>query len=331
MQVITIIDSLRRHPILVAMAFALSVVIGVLAAFQVTPGLPPKLTSRRHHTGEATARILVNTPSSIVADLNPAGGASLTDHAQLLGDLVDSDPIRDSIAVQAGISPGSLAVQPPSVGGDIPTELATQAPAAAGAAKLTVTVDPVLPIVSIQAQAATPVLAAALANDTVAVLKSYVQNVAVSERIRVSQRAVVTQLGDAQGLPAEQGTPPIAGLVVALMSFCFACLGIVCAAGMRARLREARAVTNAPGRSPAPPDLEPAGGPLRRPMGPRSMWRTVSSRGSSASVSRSSSTSVLDRRESEPRQPGNGTGTPVPSHVLSDQIVARSSNDPATP
>ncbi|MGO9972302.1 MAG: hypothetical protein ACLP01_05735 [Solirubrobacteraceae bacterium] len=97
----------------------------MLAAFQVTPGLPPKLTSRHHHTGEATARILVNTPSSIVADLNPAGGASLTDHAQLLGDLVDSDPIRDAIAVQAGISPASLAVQPPSVGGDIPTELAT--------------------------------------------------------------------------------------------------------------------------------------------------------------------------------------------------------------
>lgn len=280
----------RRRPLAVAAAI-LSALVCAVVAYHVTLSFPPDLKSREYHVGVATARILVNTPSSIVANLQPAGGDSLPIHAQLLGDLVASESVRDAIAKSAGISAKSLVVRPPSVGGVVQTTLATSVVAAPGAATLTVDADPALPIVSIEAQAATPALAAALANASVAALQSYVQSVASSERIPSSSRPVITSLGTAQGIEETRGIRPLYGIVAAVILFAFCCYAIVFVGGLRDRVRAA-AIAAAPGParnggspsavhtmpgSPAPAESEVVAQPSARAPGSSAVSASVPS------------------------------------------------------
>jgi hypothetical protein len=240
MKIVTIIYELRHRPFKLAAAALLSVVIGLMVAFHISASFPPKLTPRRHDVGVAVARILVNTPSSIVADLNPNGGNNLSTHAQLLGDLIASDAIRTSIAQAAGISPNDLAILPPSVGGVVQTELATDVRAPIGAATLSVNADDALPIVSIKAQAATPALAAKLANDSVTALQNYIGSVAKAQNIPTSNTPVITALGPAQGVVSAEGVAPEFGIVAAIVCFLLFCYGILVLAGLRRMMREAR-------------------------------------------------------------------------------------------
>ncbi len=178
MQLFAIFNELWRRRIVVGIALIVSVFLGLMVAFKVTPGLPPKLTPRAHEIGLASTRVLINTPNSIVADLNPAGGDSLATHAQLLGNLLSSDRVHDAIAKSAGLAPTELTISPLAVGGVIQTPLAVTAPAPVGASSVSVNADPLLPLINIKATAPTPTQAAALANGSVRVLQSYIQTVA---------------------------------------------------------------------------------------------------------------------------------------------------------
>ena len=107
MQLYAILNELWRRRIIVGIALIVSILLGLMVAFKVSPGLPPTLTPRAQQVGVASTRVLINTPSSIVADLNPAGGASLSTHAQLLGNLLSSDEVHNAIAKAPGWPPRS--------------------------------------------------------------------------------------------------------------------------------------------------------------------------------------------------------------------------------
>ena len=130
MQLYAILNELWRRRIIVGIALIVSILLGLMVAFKVSPGLPPKLTPRAKQVGVASTRVLINTPSSIVADLNPAGGSSLSTHAQLLGNLISSDEVHNAIAKSAGLAPSDLTISPLAVGGVIQTPLAVTAPGA---------------------------------------------------------------------------------------------------------------------------------------------------------------------------------------------------------
>ena len=238
MQLFAILNELWRRRIVVGIALVVSVFIGLMVAFKVTPGLPPKLTSRAHEIGVASTRVLINTPSSIVADLNPAGGDSLSTHAQLLGNLLSSDQVHNAIAKSAGLAPTDLTISPLAVGGVIQTPLAVTAPAPVGASSVSVNADPLLPLINIKATAPTPTQAAALANGSVRVLQSYIQTVAAEEGIPTSRVPVITSLGSAVGLPSTTGPSKMYSALAIILLFGLSCYVILVVTGGKARIRE---------------------------------------------------------------------------------------------
>jgi hypothetical protein len=238
MQLYVILNELWRRRIVVGIALIVSVFLGLMLAFQVRPGLPPKLTSRAHQIGVASTRVLINTPSSIVADLNPAGGASLSTHAQLLGNLLSSDQVHNAIAKSAGLAPTDLTIAPLAVGGVVQTPLAVTAPAPVGGSSVSVNADPLLPLITISATAPTPTQAAALANGSVRVLQSYIQTVAAEEGIPTSRRPVITSLGSAVGLPSTSGPSKMYSAIAIILLFGLSCYVILVVTGGKARIRE---------------------------------------------------------------------------------------------
>jgi hypothetical protein len=240
MQLLAAINELSHRRVLVGIALVVSLILGMSVAYKISPGLPPHVASRQHKVGVASTRVLINTPSSIVADLNPNGGSSLSTHAQLLGNLLASDQVRSEIARSAGIAPSDLVVSPLAVGGVIQTPLATSTPAPAGASTLSVNADPLLPLITIDVQAPTPKQAAALANGSVNVLQSYIQSVAADESIPTSRRPVITSLGAAQGISKATGPSKMYGVIAVLILFGLSCYVILVATGARRRLRELR-------------------------------------------------------------------------------------------
>jgi hypothetical protein len=240
MQLFAILNELWRRRIIVGAALIISIFLGLMVAFQVSPGLPPHLKSRQHVIGVASTRVLINTPSSIVADLNPAGGSSLSTHAQLLGNLLSSDEVRTAIAKSAGMAPTALTISPLAVGGVVQTPLAVTAPAPVGASSVSVNADPLLPLITISATAPTPKQAAALANGSVTVLQSYIQTVAAEEGIPPSRRPVITSLGSAVGLPSTSGPSKMYSVIAIVLLFGLSCYLILIVTGGKARLRELR-------------------------------------------------------------------------------------------
>jgi hypothetical protein len=238
MQLYAILNELWRRRIVVGIALVVSGFIGLMVAFKVTPGLPPKLASRAHEIGVASTRVLINTPNSIVADLNPAGGASLSTHAQLLGNLLSSDQVHNAIAKSAGLAPTDLTISPLAVGGVVQTPLAVTAPAPVGASSVSVNADPLLPLINIKATAPTPTQAAALANGSVRVLQSYIQTVAAEEGIPISRRPVITSLGSAVGLPSTTGASKMYSAIAIILLFGLSCYVILVVTGGKARIRE---------------------------------------------------------------------------------------------
>lgn len=242
MQLYAILNELWRRRIIVAIALIVSVLLGLMVAFKISPGLPPKLTPRAHQIGVASTRVLINTPSSIVADLNPAGGASLSTHAQLLGNVLSSDPVHNAIAKSAGLAPSDLTIQPLAVGGTVQTPLAVTAPAPVGASSVSVNADPLLPLITISTTAPTPKQAAELANGSVTVLQSYIQTTAAQEGIPTSRRPVITSLGSAVGLPSTNGPSKMYSAVAIILLFGLSCYVILVVTGGKARIRELKAL-----------------------------------------------------------------------------------------
>lgn len=233
------LHELQRHRRLVALTLLLSIVIALALGFRISPGVPPRLQSRQHPVGVASARMLINTPSSIVADLNPSGSNSLATRAQLLGNLLASTQVRAGIARSAHLTPDQLTVSPLSVGGTVQTPLASSTPQPAAIATLSVNADPLLPLIAVTAHATTPDEAAALANGAVTVLQSYIKTVAAEEGIPAKRQPVITSLGAAQGARKMVGSSPMFGFVAGVLVFVVGCYLVLVLTGARRRMREA--------------------------------------------------------------------------------------------
>jgi hypothetical protein len=222
--VITFLQELTRRRWLVLAAFVVSVAVGVHLAYNVSLG---KLSSKQHHTGIASARLLVNTQRSIAADLNPYGSASLQLHSQLLADLIASTPIRNAIAADAGIPAADLVIVPPAIQPLVPTPLAQAAPPPVGAESVSIAADETLPVVSVNAQAKTPARAALLAESTIRALASYLGSLARTQNIPKNNRIVITPLGPAVASEKTSGMSPLIGAAATIFFFAFLCYLIV--------------------------------------------------------------------------------------------------------
>jgi hypothetical protein len=241
MGLVAVLRELWQFRVLVAALALLSLVVGILMTYRVSA--PLSLESRQYEVGIASARALVDTPSSQVVDLGGGTGAdvgTLSARANLLASLMTSSPIKDDIARRADI-PIELLVTPatPSVG-------VAAADASRNVTGAVVTADdpgayvlrssvPTLqsgeiPILAVDAQAPDAAGAAKLADQAVAVLRSHLENVAGSEAVPHKRRVTVRQLGPARSATEVRGPSRLAALAAALLAFvggCGAILGIL--------------------------------------------------------------------------------------------------------
>jgi hypothetical protein len=273
MELITILRSLSRHRVLVILAGLLAIVTAV--------GVTYRAGASQHKVGRASATVLVDTPRSTVADLNPNGAGALLARTQLLANLMASGPLEVMIAQGARISPDQLVVVPPATAGTIvPTSIALGAAAASPSRGylLNINTDPTLPLISISAQAPSATQASRLASSAVSSLQRYLGSVAGSQKIPAGNRPVITSLGPPKTSEVLQGSRRLYGLLAGVLVFILLCATIVIVSGI-ARLW----------RSSAADDQEPQG------PWPRIDWTTATGvKAGSASSDTRTSTATID-------------------------------------
>ena len=240
MALIEVAKDWRRHVRLIAAAFVVAAAIGMLVSFRVSL-LPPSLHSRQTFVGAASAQVLIDTPHSQIADIGSGGqSTTLYTQASLLADVMASAPVVNEIATQVGIPSSQLVIVPPPASVVTPlkaTALAVAAPRAAATRspwKLTITQDPLLPIVAFAAQAPTANGAGRLATAATQVMGAHLAAIDVAQNVPARQRTVVNVINPPVAGWVSQGARKVYGLVAAIVVFLLICL-VSLAVGARRR------------------------------------------------------------------------------------------------
>jgi hypothetical protein len=209
-----------------------SVIAGLAVLYKIS--LPPELTSRQHKVGTATVRILVDTPSSQVADVSTQSSQTLGVQARVLSIIVVDDVVKKAIAARVGIRPDRLyafaetsRAAPPAVAPTAyPQALVTRVVTNSGG-------DP-LPIIELEARDTDGSRAAKLANVAAAELTRYLGTLAAAMKVPEAQRLRVSVLGAAE--PVEVNWGPKTRTAVVTGAFVFLCgcvLSVLLSAFMR--------------------------------------------------------------------------------------------------
>lgn len=191
-------------------------------------------------TSSSLTKVLIDTPSSLVADARARGAATIYTRARLVGGLVADDAARAAIARRAGLKPSELAIAGPGAAAppNAITPLAAQAIAVAKPIApyiVSVEVAPSLPIVSITASAPDRSAAARLGRAAVDTLSSVARDapgggasVAIEQlgRPLIVTKAVVS--GKAK---------PVAAALMLFLLWCLACVIFDSVAGRRSKGR----------------------------------------------------------------------------------------------
>src|SRR3954465_5761271 len=104
---VMILRNLWRLRAAVVVVFVVAVLVGTLVGFRISL-LPPSVQSRQYHVGVASARVLVDTPTSDLIDVAPKGSDTLAGRATLLANLMVDGVVEDEIAKRAGLHPDEL-------------------------------------------------------------------------------------------------------------------------------------------------------------------------------------------------------------------------------
>jgi hypothetical protein len=217
---------LRRR--LVALGAVVAAIAALLSVFTV--GLfPPSLTSRTNVFATASSQLLVDTPDSAFADL-ANDLTPLETRASVFARFLASPAALQLIAREAKVPVDSIEAQGPY---DINLPVINQEPTAEkrstqligeGALyRLRFENNPVLPIVSVFAQAPTKTEAIDLANAAPRALRVYISRIQAEQHTPPGRRVVIRKLGNATGGVVNQG----ANVEIATLVF-FVVLGAWC-------------------------------------------------------------------------------------------------------
>jgi hypothetical protein len=230
-QLFKILQEIKRRRALVAAVVLVSGLIGFLLAFK--PGFPPQ--SRQYQQAIASSDILIDTRSSQVVDVGGHGPelSTLASRANLLGNLMVTGPLKETIAQAAGVKPENLVVVPPA---NAETPGVAPAPVETGhgvsvpkaqRSTLTFSTDDTLPILHVVAEAPDTETARKLALATVVNLRKYLASVAATQRIPAARQLVVRQFGAPTVTTATRGVPHSLALAVAVILALVGCGAIV--------------------------------------------------------------------------------------------------------
>lgn len=242
MDLITALRALWRGRLFVVLGLIVSIAIGVVVAYKVTPRIPPKLESRQYTVALGTVNVLVDTPDSQVIDLSPSGADAVGTRASLLASLISTSPIKSAIAARVGIPTDKLVVLGPQAGAGTTAPTGAAAAVAASGRKaqiISIRTDASLPVISIDTQAPTAEAAIRLADGAAAGLKDYLKTVVESQKVPASRRLVLRQLGAPEIGISVRGPRKAYGAVLAVFLLLLFCAVIVILPGIVRALRAA--------------------------------------------------------------------------------------------
>jgi hypothetical protein len=245
MGAVAVLRQLWRYRLFVAVGTALALLAGTLISYKVTIGFPPTFESRQYKVGIASAEVLVDSPSSQVADLG--GGkvvtdvTALTSRARLLANLMAASPLKDQIARTAGVDSRTFIATAPSIEPSQKPTTLTATPTSPRTNVLTVYFNETLPIITADAQAPTEAVAARISSAAVTELDKYLASVAALDKVPGARQLVVDPLGQARFGTVQRGPPKLMAVVAFVLILALWCGGIVLVAKLvRAWRQDAR-------------------------------------------------------------------------------------------
>lgn len=224
MESVSILRALSRRPLLLGLGALLAVAVGLLV------GLHGKATS----AGFAQQRVLVDTPTSLVADAKAKGASAIVLRAATLADLISSDGLRAEIAHRVGVEPAEV--------GTISSTLAspqTESPLAKQVLEVTRPAAPY--VISVGLEAGQPLIALqAVAPDSqgaARLIKATTTVLAETGRRAAPARGpvMVERLGAAQVGVRQAGGGKKKAVLAVLMIFLLWCVALAAADGIARR------------------------------------------------------------------------------------------------
>lgn len=210
-------------------------VVALAAAFWSTTTIslsPPALTPRALTMATGTTHVVVDTPTSSVLDLrrDTSSFEAMTQRAILLGNVMANGEVRDAIARRTKIPVHVLQITPPYTGkqpraqaGSASEKQAADIFESTDQYRLSIQVNPTVPMLDVYSQAPTAERAESLANAAVDALQEYLTQLATTQRIPAEEQIRLLQLGRARGVVINDGVDWQVAFVAFLLTFSFAC------------------------------------------------------------------------------------------------------------
>jgi hypothetical protein len=241
MDTVTILRDLWRRRLLVVLVVLVAIPAGILVTHRLA--FPFKLESRKYTVGVATARVLIDTPSSQVVEVAPKGSDTLGTRANLLASLMVDGVVKSAIAARAGLRPDELVGVSESAAESSPADSSPKPRANVLTTKVVEnTAGDQLPIIEIEAQAANAQAAARLANAAVTGMRDYLDTKAALQQVPDAKRLQVSGLGSPQARDVVRGPRDLFAVAAAVFVFLLGCATILgfsaLVRGWRAAARE---------------------------------------------------------------------------------------------
>jgi hypothetical protein len=232
MEPVQVIRQLWSRKLLVGLVIVVAALAAILSAYRISVS-PPGLHSRALQVGAASSQILVDSPKSALVDGASLGTfEALSTRAKIYGEYLSSLAARKQIAKLAGVPAASISSSGPFSPATGQTNYESQSSEdraneilqEGAQSRLVFTGQEGVPILTVDAQAATAARAVDLANASFIALKQYVNNLSVDGE-DVKRGVTVRELG------APEGGTIGAGNDVVLMALAFLAILILgCAA-----------------------------------------------------------------------------------------------------
>jgi hypothetical protein len=225
----------------VAASVALALVVAVWSVAKISL-FPPGLTPRSLEMASASTQVVVDTPKSSLLDLRQDTYSleGLTNRAVLLGNVMASPTVRESIARRADVPVELIRVAPPL------TPKQPRALAETGNQKrtrdilklndeyrLAIQANPTVPVLHIYAQTPTAESAQALANAAVDATRTYLADLAESDGTPKDEEIRLMQLGRARGAVINGGIEWQVAILAFLITLAAACATTIFVARVR--------------------------------------------------------------------------------------------------
>jgi hypothetical protein len=238
-----IVKTLWRHRLWVALGWIVAWGVAYAITFKVT--FPPGLEPRGIEFGAASTQVLIDTRRSPLLDAD-AEVDPLTTRAQVYARLVESDPVREAIAREAGYEPAEIVIAGRTA---ISTFRSAREPAAEQRAnqlagesqqkRLLFAAEEELPVLSIYAQGRTANEAIRLADAGAQGLIAYVKRLQARGSVPAASSVELRQLGSARGALVNPSASEMLALVVFVGVLAFWCILVLLGANVVTGLREA--------------------------------------------------------------------------------------------